>query len=250
MKQNWLMEQVLRQKATMSQARYAEQMAALRAQAALGHLEDLNGLAGEAVITHPQPAPVVMPEAPEKVAIQISDEVTPEYIALAERIGYSTPEVAKQRLLAFLLAEGYSTYNYERVKVYMNGLVRKISDDRRADMELAMPGMGYIASTVEWYWRPLRQRDALASVYGGGGNLQNSLAQAQSQGASERHTPYDKPIPMPVLLTVAAIAEKLPDARFYVTDYAERKPDPFLGIMLPGMAEVIVLERWQEPAFR
>lgn len=60
---------------------------------------------------------------------------------------------------------------------------------------------------------------------------------------------YVKPIPTPVLMTMAKIRERYPEARFDVTDIQRMpKGDPFLRVDIHG--ETLIIERWDEPGFR
>jgi hypothetical protein len=99
--------------------------------------------------------------------------------------------------------------------------------------------VGNVTSNVLWGWRPLRAQDQTA----GHTNSKNGTIQ---RGAA----PYGKPIPYPVLLTVKAIRDEFPTAKFFVSDemHAERIPDPFLMVEIGG--ERFIVERWDEPSFR
>lgn len=75
---------------------------------------------------------------------------------------------------------------------------------------------------------------------------------------------YDRPIPYPVLRTMARIRETYPEARFEISEITKvPKPDPFLRVgiqpLQPGPYEPrtraypdewFIIERWDEPAFR
>ncbi len=167
-------------------------------------------------------AALTLPEKPQPAAA-VATEYDAEYAALAEKVGFSCPELLEQKLLNFLHEGGYHTYELERVERYMNSLAERSSLSNWQGMV--------------WFWRPLRQSDVADTPYD------------VMRDFPRNPTPYDKPIPMPVLQTVADIAEKLPESRFYVTDL-EREPDPFLGVKLRGMTRLIVIERWDEPSFR
>jgi hypothetical protein len=60
---------------------------------------------------------------------------------------------------------------------------------------------------------------------------------------------YNKPIPMPVMLTIDRIESLYPSARFYVSDIRDVK-DPFLAVTVDGADTFFVIERWDEPSFR
>jgi len=170
------------------------------------------------------PAIPELPEAPQPSSA-VATEYNAEYAALAEKVGFSCPELLEQKLLNFLHENGYSTYDVARVANYMDVLIARLQSERPT-------------VRLHWLWRPLRAQD-----------VKDRPGREEGFPASGDRI-YARPIPMPVLQTVADIAEKLPDARFYVSDYEERKPDPFLAVKLSGMSKFFVIERWDEPSFR
>jgi hypothetical protein len=69
---------------------------------------------------------------------------------------------------------------------------------------------------------------------------------------------YTDPIPLPVLITMDKLVDKLGDSvTFHVgatVDISKLQParyDPFLAVSTnPGDGELYVIERWDEPGFR
>lgn len=87
-------------------------------------------------------------------------------------------------------------------------------------------------ATITWNWHPLRKQD---------------------KKAIDNGSPvYKHPVPMPVLMTIEKICDRMPDAAFFVTDYEVKDPDPFLLVTHKelGIEGGYVIERWDEPSFR
>lgn len=168
-----------------------------------------------------------------------------EYRQVARRIGFSVPVPRIDRSIEFentLSEMGVRQYPENRVRTYLN-----IQYGR-----------------VRWGWRSLRKQDYDAYASGKGvfmaadKTLNDSSTwwdrrhNGQIIGNRDAHI-YDKPVPYPVLLTVERIAEKFPEAHFFVNDEArsmvsEKVLDPFLMVVI-GTKRYII-ERWDEPKFR
>jgi len=59
---------------------------------------------------------------------------------------------------------------------------------------------------------------------------------------------YSKAVPGFVLDTALKISEKIPEARFFITDL-EGEKDPFLAVGVDG-AKILVVDFWDEPSFK
>jgi hypothetical protein len=138
-----------------------------------------------------------------------------EYAALARELGISTQVVNDERLKAVLAEECIPVYDMAAVKKYMDSTV---NNEKARGASLGL----------KWIWTPLRKSDA------GGGNC------------------YVHPVPLPVLLTVKKLVDRLgtDSVEFFVTDYEVVKPDPFLAVRAKGSQTKYVIERWDEPSFR
>lgn len=148
-----------------------------------------------------------------------------EYAALVADLGINSAAVDLERFKALVPELGLHVYDDDEVREYLHSLYK-------------VP-VGDLTSTVVWGWRPLRAIDRVPG------------APAQYNGRVQRSVePYTKPIPYPVLLTVKAVRDACPSARFYVSDemQGEQIPDPFLLVEIAG--QQFVIERWDEPAFR
>lgn len=166
---------------------------------------------------------------PAAVAVAVSEsldaEFTEQYRSLAADLGLNAQALDSERFKGFISERGLTVYSRPQVDEYLHH-------------KYALPKSN-VTSLVQWGWRPLRAVDQVK----GHADAKNGVVQ---RGA----TPYSKPIPYPVLLTVKDIRDSFPSARFYVSDemHAERIPDPFLLVEIGG--ESFVVERWDEPAFR
>ena len=66
---------------------------------------------------------------------------------------------------------------------------------------------------------------------------------------ARHYSPYAKPIPDVVLMTIVKIRENYPKSEFFVSDFARiPKGDPFLAVKVNE--KFYVIERWDEPGFR
>jgi len=155
------------------------------------------------------------PLAEAKTATGFTAEDRSEYLKWAKKAGFSHADVA----VAILDRE----VDEAKLRQFLaeNGIC--VYDEKRVHryMDSITP------SYKTWGWHRLEHREDEAS----------------SNGC------YTKPIPLPVLMTVAKIREAFPEARFWVTDIAEiPKGDPFLSV---GVGEErFIIERWDEPGFR
>lgn len=148
-----------------------------------------------------------------------------EYARLSKELGISSPAVRVEELKAFFAENGITVYPLEKVDAYLR---EKVRTETKSE--------GHV-----WVWRPLRERDGVVN--------QQSRFSGYGHGDGQERV-YAKPIPLPVLMTVKKIQDAFPEAQFHASDYAVRKPDPFLAVMIPGWFELFVIERWDEPGFR
>lgn len=156
-------------------------------------------------------------------AVPTAAPVSPEYLALAEKLGVKAVDVLQARLLAFFAEAGIRVFPYDRVAAYLTGL------------------WGEGEYLPAWGWAPLRTAD---------------VRKLTSNGAVDGTIlpiAYREPVPMPVLETVDRVLEAFPDddLHFYVSARAEEyraKGDPFLALSAAGLP-FFVIEVWDEPGF-
>lgn len=211
--------------------------------------------------------PVRQPIQPPDHSVSIA--ALREYRALAEKLGVASPPDTEPtiRLQAFLREEGYDIYPLQDVCSYLTRMAHK--------------------NYKGWGWSKIRGTDFWPV------QLPPSVADRFEERSSTYHVTYgehrdryyDRPIPYPVLLTIASLkeaaaqraairylqsAERIESGTesgvqtdeitgpiklgFYVADFYEglrkaRPLDPFLGVAIDG-SEIQIIERWDEPAFR
>jgi len=163
-----------------------------------------------------------------------------EYEKVAKGIGYAVDFALDEQLACFLREQGHGVYPYESVERY---LARQCGFFR---------GSHEFSSRKVWYWHTFREKDwqpedCTIGPYQDG--LRGRPGIAAQKG-------YDKPIPLPVLMTVrdleAAWTDKTKPLRFFVSDFTNvrRDPDPFLAVTAGIGRRLFVIERWDEPGFR
>lgn len=183
-------------------------------------------------------------EVGEKPQLEFNEA---EYRELAKSIGWTgcdaaiSMELRPLRLYefrTFLAANGICVFDEKRVREYMDAQVEQVNKKipkRRDGMD----------GRKRWVWAPLdgapeqpQQREV---------NTWTSIMFMSVDLAGQ--TRYEKPIPLPVLMTAKTIKDQFPAATFEVTDITNvPRPDPFLSVLYEG--ERFIIERWDEPGFR
>lgn len=164
----------------------------------------------------PPPREQPLPEL-QRAAVAVAERPPAEYRELAKSVGFRPAALRIAEFEEFLEREFIEVYPLESVTRYMDTLMHNL---------VLQTGRNF-----HWQWYPLRDVD-----------VKNS--------ANEWAMPYRHYVPMPVLETALRIAEAFPDVSFFVTDYSEKKPDPFLAASPDGGVTLYVVERWDEPGFR
>lgn len=163
----------------------------------------------------------------------LSHEVVPvdlraEYERLAAKLNVLVPDIALDEIRRFFSENGVRVYSEHRVKTYLD------AHYGAADRSMS--------PRAAWGWRPLRAADAVAGQWQSWDR--NGMVLLGEQA-------YSKAVPLPVLYTVEKIADKFPDAHFYVSDEIHREKrieDPFLLCMFRQNG--FIVEKWDEPAYR
>ena len=189
--------------------------------------------AGAPAIAPIPPRPPAEPQRGDLVPVSLGEDraFLERYRALAQKIGYHCAEVESKldeaELVEYLHEQGIAPYDYKAVCFYMHEVVQQLNHSAQ---NRRMPSVwGDWAGGVEheWRWSPLRKCDG------------------------EKSELYTKPIPEPVLMTVAGLVERFGErVVLEISDlYTMPKPDPFLAVSVRG-GERYVIERWDEPSFR
>lgn len=169
--------------------------------------------------------PVKNLPVPEKSPVAVApDSPDDQYRALAAKLGIRSTALLAAELECLLASEMIPVYDYQKVAQYLENECRKAS--------LSQPRTPW-TTTLMWCWKPVREQDRLEN---------KSYAPISSNL-------YQQALRLPVLLTMERIAEKLPEAKFFVSEI-EAVLDPFLAVTVEGAGKLYVIERWDEPGFR
>lgn len=165
-------------------------------------------------------------EEVDSSAKAVDPEALPEeaYLQLAAELGLDSPAIEEAKLLKVLHEEAVGIFNYEKVDTYLQQMAQKQG------------------ARTYWVWKPLRSkdRDKFSGPLGGG---------------AVRYSPkvYQHAVPLPILMTIKKIADKMPEAVFFCSDYEVQRPDPFIGVSTQALfieGKIWVIERFNEPGFR
>lgn len=183
----------------------------------------------------PKP-PTVSPQPEgEDVTSPIGDTEYLAYKRTCETIGFEPVALIEAEILAFMAEKKMKRYDNAKVNVFLTAKAKQLSEYHY------------------WLWVPLREKDAPAAIARTTepiGVLVWSSSQFGSIGPSD--ATYQKAIPLRVLARVEQFIQKFGDkVRFMVSDYAERRPDPFIAVMpKAGGTEAIIFDVWDEPDFK
>lgn len=169
-------------------------------------------------------------------------EVQKSYEELAAELGFMPEELVRAQLLAFLRQNGIGVYDYAEVDAYLKDKKEK-------------------AKKEFWLWRPLRDTDVIARFRWGTNSCGHAVENGYYTSKDFACRPYDRLVPRHALEKVIKIQKEFGDrVAFFVSDYADPKPDPFLGVRArsPGdsqeivnnpSVEMLVFDVWDEPGF-
>ncbi|OHA10942.1 MAG: hypothetical protein A3H69_05885 [Candidatus Sungbacteria bacterium RIFCSPLOWO2_02_FULL_47_9] len=166
--------------------------------------------------TRPEAAPV---------KLLLDDNELKAHIRTEEALKFCSPARLHAELIDFLNRENIKVFDKDKVHAYLKG---------KAEAEKKV-----------YIWRSLRPQDKttdyrLYTIEGHGGY--------DSRDWESR--PYDKPVPLRVLVTVEKIYKKFGDKiQFLVSDYEVPHPDPFIMVTALDLPR-IVFDVWDEPSFK
>jgi hypothetical protein len=173
----------------------------------------------------PRPSPATLPEA----------KWSPEYRALATKVGAIPREIADYEMREYLAGQGLPIYPPADVIAYLKDraeIMAKKHEGEAADVGWNNLWNGRFA----FGWVGLRTCDRPQTA-------------AVLIGGSHRAGPYNLAIPGPVLETVAGLIQRFGDRVQFAVSEIYRDPDPFLLVNIDHDQNYIV-ERWDEPSFR
>lgn len=167
-----------------------------------------------------------------------------EYKKEAELIGLTVPNLAKWEFIGELLEAGCEFYDQDKVARFLVMEAEKLGKS--------------------WVWKPLRLIDAGKIVerehsptfslfsnrplkYSG----PEGCRECRSRTGHGLHTEsvYDRAVPIEAIRLVREMEMKLPGTRFYVSDYDDIRPDPFLLAYRTHEASAVIYH-WDEPGYK
>ena len=152
-----------------------------------------------------------------------------DYIAKAEAAGLAgTPMLIMVQIRDVLAACGLYVYNTSSVETYL---------DRCFGGNWRQP-----RSATTWGWIPVNKAS----------KLEWHRHQWWVNGCIRENPIYQGPIPAPVVDTIQALREGVPDLKFFISGEVKRLPlgDPFLAVHHSALTDIVIVERWNEPKFR
>jgi hypothetical protein len=164
---------------------------------------------------------------PEPLTATPDDGGDAAYFTLAKKLGVRNAFMVRREIENALRDEAIRVYDRKAVDAWMNNLVQKENARLRAEWEKMVPpevlkaekngpeiiqgadsqtyqilhsnAFGYGPPTCSWGWQALRKEDRRAATFSG---------------------IYPHAVPFAALLTMERIAERVPDAKFLVSNYA------------------------------
>jgi hypothetical protein len=158
---------------------------------------------------------------PQPIVIEQASQCDEEFLQISKRLGINTIPLQMMELAEAVRGLGIGLYEYETVTRYLDALVKR-----------AQPSFTPWPR-LEWNWHPIRDTKRFVP----------DVPEHVSRSV------YNKAIPIPVMLTIERIEAKFPKALCYVSDI-RTVADPFLAVTVEGAETMLVVERWDEPAFR
>lgn len=217
---------------------------------------------------------------------EFNEGIIDEYHKLASELGYSTPQIVREKLLRFLKKNNLKVYDRLKVEAFLDGQYGEKVDASQEFLPInddeKRPGWCWVGLTSkqngvsELRKKTRKQKDEEAqrlaekqakkekielvntapSIWLGrttgtswtwGDGVVGSVGSGYS-GDIESGRTYKKEIPMRVLQLISAIKKEIPELSFFISAVAIPKPDPFLYVTCEGM-EGMILAHWDEPNF-
>ena len=165
--------------------------------------------------------PIVI-ERPKPRLVVNNKSLGSEYEQLEKAIGLNSAAIVEAKILKTIVANKIPTYDLASVNEYL--------------IDIA------VSKGKIWIWRPLRKRDKPGDWHWGNLNSHGSYMDTW------KFRPYDKAVPLRILRHVKIIQDAVPEALFFVSDYAVSNPDPFIMVTALDVSK-IVFGFWDEPGF-
>jgi hypothetical protein len=152
-----------------------------------------------------------------------------EYLELAKHIGLDpSASTDEAELLEAIQHGGFHVYDFDKVDGY---LWRQALKEK---------------SPSDWVWKTLRKTDWESMV------AENGHLTAPTASGVLSVNQYANTLPLRIMKDVAAILDCFPDAKFLVSDYEVKRPDPFLAVTTPRLfaaGKVWIIDCWDGPGF-
>lgn len=163
--------------------------------------------------------------------IQVAELAPVNYVTRAKQIHLHSAATETADMLATLNELGAKIYNQESVSQYLYDKAHEKG------------------ANVSWVWKPMREEDLNIEVTG-----QDHPARFGNEfgGWLNPRVQYSEAIPERVIELASTVLAHLPDAKFMVSDYETKKPDPFLAVTTTKMAaagKYFIIACWDEPAY-
>lgn len=158
-------------------------------------------------------------------AVTLDDNEYRAYARSAQTVGFEPAALLEDHLTHFFQGNGINIFPYGEMAAFLAA---------KAERE-----------GKKWHWRPLRKQDAVEECWAWGDSADHDHYHPR------RHEcrPYSHAIPLRVLLTVEKIHREFGDrVKFFVTDFAVPRPDPFIAVWAPDIPR-FVFDFWDEPDF-
>lgn len=159
------------------------------------------------------------------------------YEEVAQQLGFFPVELTRAQLLGFFEAEGIKLYDYVQVSAWLTGKKEQ-------------------AKATHWCWRALREKDVLEDYNWGWNREKFAWGDGFYSSKEQSCRPYERLVPMHALEKVAKIETKFEDrVKFFVSDYASPKPDPFIMVRPTAIDSStndeykLIFDVWNEPGF-
>ena len=191
-----------------------------------------------AAVSVPETA-VIIPFPSAKVperSVTVKGQQT--YEQIAKKIGFTPEELVRNQVLSFLSENAIKVYDYAEVDAYM------VQERKKAGKKF-------------WMWRPLRDKDIIEDFCWGCDEYNTAAYDGYYEAGDDACRPYERLVPHYALEKVLRLESKFKNkVAFFVSDYADPKPDPFIGVRSRRCADVedpsddmIIFDVWKEPGF-
>ncbi len=218
-----------------------------------------------------------------------NEDIIDQYHKLASELGYSTPQIVREKLLRFLKKNNLKVYDRLKVEAFLDGQYGETATGTRGKpgwcwvgltakqngvSELRKPSKITLARESEERLKEEKRRGAESKrepgaigdmiydtspmmIWRGGMDFSTpvstsaftGLPNSGYSGDIELGRTYKSEIPMRVLQLISAIKTEIPELSFFVSTVAIPKPDPFLYVTRQDM-QGMVIAHWDEPTFK